>query len=75
MAEHYRSKIAEGLKELFPGLSDSDAAALSWEGLLETYEWSVVKLRSMQDQTNTAYNIIQTVLDYQKLVKGTKPGC
>jgi hypothetical protein len=77
MAQTYRAKMIEGLKELFPTMSDADASALSWEGLQETFEWNMNKLRDYQNMNpnNPTYNILKTLLDYQDNLKGTPSGC
>ncbi|MVT10596.1 hypothetical protein [Chitinophaga tropicalis] len=74
MADSYRGDIAQALKELFPSISDTDAAALSWEGLTETYAWNLNQLRDIQalHPENIAYNQIITLLSYQNGIKGTK---
>ncbi|WP_142683865.1 hypothetical protein [Chitinophaga polysaccharea] len=75
MAESYRQKIAEGLKELFPALSDTEASALGWEGLVKTYQFTSIQVKDLQNYTGTALNIMKIIVAYQIGQKGTPSGC
>lgn len=67
MAESYRDKISESLREYFPNLSATDAAALSWEGLQFTYDWNMASLRGVPSLSN----IVNTISKYRKAEVGT----
>lgn len=75
MAESYRQKIAEGLKALFPAISDEDANALGWVGLVKTYQFSSLGMKDFQNNTGIASNIVKIALAYQTGQKGTPSGC
>ncbi|MET3877050.1 hypothetical protein [Chitinophaga sp. OAE865] len=75
MAESYRQKIAEGLKALFPAMSDEDANALGWIGLVKTYQFSSLRTKDFQNKTGTALDILKIAVAYQTGQKGTPSGC
>ncbi len=64
MAESYRQKIAEGLKALFPAMSDGDANALGWIGLVKTYQFSSLQMKDFQNYTGTALDILKIAVAY-----------
>jgi hypothetical protein len=49
IAEKYQSQIESSLHSLFPNISDLDAKALSWGGLMETPAWDKFKTANPKD--------------------------
>jgi hypothetical protein len=75
MAEAYRDAITNAMGELYPNMPLGDRQALSWAGLIETYQWKLTEVRAMQDQNVNIRAILQLVIDHQDGVKGTASGC
>lgn len=58
MANNYIYTMQSDLKAMFPGMSDPDAKALSWEGLGDTQAWKDM-LKNDPDQANKIVDINQ----------------
>ncbi|NLR59240.1 hypothetical protein HGH93_14080 [Chitinophaga polysaccharea] len=68
MGLFYIDNMAGGIKEVFPGISDDDARALSWGGVQESYAWAQL----IKNSPTNANKIIDTNQKYRTSASGTK---